>query len=117
MYLTRGIVDQDDKLHSMCGIFPVKARMEKKLASLGYRQVRLRRPGFFGPKDTVLRGHEFHYSTVDEMGGDIERLYMLEKGGAEGYCHKNTLGSYINLHFGFNPATVTALVDFVKGKK
>ena len=99
MYLTQGIIDHDEAFHAMAGIFPVQARMQQRRASLGYRELKLKEAGLFGSAGTVLRGHEFHYSTV------------TDNGTAEGYCYKNVLGGYMHLHFGFNPQSVTAFVD------
>jgi len=108
MYLTEGIVGDDAMALPMAGVFPVTARMQKKRASLGYREVRLEKDCFFGPSGAVLRGHEFHYSVIGEMPGHIERIYAVKSSGdrddtREGYRHKNVLGGYLHLHFGFNP--------------
>ncbi|MBU2537168.1 MAG: cobyrinate a,c-diamide synthase, partial [Proteobacteria bacterium] len=62
MYLTEGIAGDDVGVLPMAGVFPVTARMQKKRAGLGYREVRLKKDCFFGPASTLLRGHEFHYS-------------------------------------------------------
>lgn len=110
MYLTEGIVDLDQQFHSMAGIFPVSARMRKTRASLGYREIHLKEDGFFGQQGTVLRGHEFHYSSIDEMPAAIPRLYAVNNGTEEGYRYKNVLGGYMHLHFGFNPQAVVTFV-------
>jgi len=67
MYLSEGIAGDDLGVLPMAGVFPVTARMQKKRAGLGYREVRLEADCFFGPAGTLLRGHEFHYSVIDEM--------------------------------------------------
>ncbi|OGQ99396.1 MAG: cobyrinic acid a,c-diamide synthase [Deltaproteobacteria bacterium RIFOXYD12_FULL_55_16] len=108
MYLSEGIAGDDLGVLPMAGVFPVTARMQKKRASLGYREVRLERDCFFGPAGTVLRGHEFHYSVIGEMPAHIERIYAVNSsadsdGSREGYRHNNVLGGYLHLHFGFNP--------------
>ncbi len=103
MYLTQGIAGDDLGVLPMAGVFPVTARMQKKRASLGYREVRLARDCFFGPASTVLRGHEFHYSVIDAMPEHIERIYAVNDQDSEGYRYKNVLGGYLHLHFGFNP--------------
>ena len=108
MYLTQGIAGDDLGVLPMAGVFPVTARMQKKRASLGYREVRLARDCFFGPASTVLRGHEFHYSLIDAMPEHIERIYAVNSrvngdDRTEGYRYKNVLGGYLHLHFGFNP--------------
>jgi len=116
MYLSKGIAGDDGEVLPMAGVFPVTARMQKKRASLGYREVRLEQECFFGPAGTVLRGHEFHYSVIGEMPDHIERIYAVNSsvngdGSREGYCHKNVLGGYLHLHFGFNPQMA---VEFVR---
>lgn len=103
MYLSEGIVGEDVGVLPMAGVFPVTARMQKKRASLGYREVRLEEDCFFGPAGTVLRGHEFHYSVIDAMPAHIERIYAVNNDSREGYRYKNVLGGYLHLHFGFNP--------------
>ncbi len=111
MYLTRGIVDHDGQLHGMANVFPLQARMQNRRASLGYREIRLAEDGLFGPAGTVLRGHEFHYSSIDEQDHAVRKIYKVNNGTEEGYCHKNVLGGYMHLHFGSNPEAVNAMVQ------
>ena len=110
MYLTQGIITQDDQFHSMAGIFPVKSRVKKKLASLGYREIILKENCFLGPAGTLLRGHEFHYSAIDPMPSKISRTFAIDNDTEEGYRYKNTLGGYMHLHFGFYPQALFTLV-------
>jgi cobyrinic acid a,c-diamide synthase len=116
MYLTEGIADEDGGVLPMAGVFPVTARMQKKRASLGYREVRLEKGCFFGPAGTMLRGHEFHYSVIDAMPEQIERIYAVNNSSnsadsREGYRYNNVLGGYLHLHFGYNPQMA---VEFVR---
>ncbi len=113
MYLTQGITGHDGKFHAMADIFPVQARMQEHRASLGYREIRLKEACFFGPAGTVLRGHEFHYSRIDDMPAEITRVYGVNNGTEEGYRYKNVLGGYMHLHFGFSPQMATELVKFI----
>ncbi len=106
MYLTEGIVDHHGACHEMVGVFPVQARMAKRLRSLGYRQATLTADSLWGVKGDVLRGHEFHYSEIDEMPAEIARVYALQDGRVEGYQLGNTLGGYLHLHFGGTPGAV-----------
>jgi cobyrinic acid a,c-diamide synthase len=115
MYLSEGIAADDFGVLPMAGVFPVTARMRKKRASLGYREVRLEEDCFFGPAGTMLRGHEFHYSAIGEMPAHIARIYAVnsnaDNDSREGYRYKNVLGSYLHLHFGFNSGMA---VEFVR---
>jgi cobyrinic acid a,c-diamide synthase len=115
MYLTEGIFDTADRFWKMAGIFPVCARMGKKRAGLGYREVRMQDDSFFGPAGTIMRGHEFHYSIIDGMPAHIHRLYAVNNGSFEGYRYKNVLGGYIHLHFGFTPKAAAAFIKTCQG--
>lgn len=89
------------------GIFPVTTRMLPRRKALGYREIVMTRSTIIGRKGTVARGHEFHYSEMEEMPAAVERLYHVRKSGAdlgmEGYRINNCLASYVHLHFGSSP--------------
>lgn len=117
IYLTQGIatLDPAETIQPLAGIFPVVARMGEKRAALGYRQVELARDTLLGCQGALLRGHEFHYSTIDEMPDSVQRDFLVSRPGEpqrrEGYRHGNCLASYMHLHFGSSPGAVTALAD------
>lgn len=113
MYLTEGI-DNGEKFCSMAAVFPVKSRLGKRLSRLGYRQVTTTSSTIFGPPGFILRGHEFHYSDIEEMPPDIDRAYILPNGEREGYVIRNTLAGYYHLHFGSTPQAVCNLLDFCR---
>ena len=104
MYLTEGIRDFEDNFYPMAGVFPTRARMGKKRMRLGYREIFLSENSIVGQKGARLRGHEFHYSDIDPMPEDIERIYRVAHSrGIEtcgGYRYLNTLGSYVHLYLG-----------------
>ena len=115
MYLTEAILDREGREHPMAGVFPTRARMQSRLRSLGYRQPVLLNQGLLGAAGTMLYGHEFHYSAVDEMPRRVERVYRLADGSREGYLVGNTLGSYIHLHWGRTPAAAASLLAACRG--
>ena len=112
IYLTRGVIDQ--VLTPLVGIFPVATRMLPRRKALGYREVLLIGDSILGPAGTVARGHEFHYSEMEEMPHEVERLYQVRKNGtvigAEGFRYRNCLASYQHLHFGSCPEVAGAFV-------
>jgi cobyrinic acid a,c-diamide synthase len=93
MYLMRAIADLDGREWPMTGIFPTVARMQKRLAKLGYIEVETATGQF-------VRGHEFRYSAMDPMPDpmpkNMDRAYREP---AEGFRAGSVLGSYIHLHF------------------
>ncbi len=110
MYLGREILDLDGRSHPMTGCFPFATRMYPSLRSLGYREVALSADTLLGPAGTTLRGHEFHYSGLDETpaAGGWKTVYAVsDRLGRpktrEGYQVRRTLGSYVHLHFGSRP--------------
>ncbi len=111
MYLTEGIYD--DEFYPLVSIFPTRARMRTKRASLGYRQIKLKEQTPMGMAGEQCRGHEFHYSTIEEPHSSIRNVYSVDRGG-EGYLYKNCLASYIHLHFGYNPQFAENFVSCCK---
>ena len=96
MYLTQAIVDAESRTWPMAGVFPTSARMQTRLARLGYVQVENGdAEGWLAPGESA-RGHEFRYSTIDAMPQTIHRAY---RDPAEGYRVRSVLGSYVHLHF------------------
>jgi len=79
MYLCKEIklVDKgnDKSRYPMVGCFPFSAVMSEKMRSLGYRQITLKQDTIIGKQGDVLRGHEFHYSALEDES-------MYNKGGA-----------------------------------
>lgn len=114
MYLGRAIRDRAGKKFDMAGVFPWTSRMLPKRKALGYREAVLNESSPFG-KGTV-RGHEYHYSEITEPPSKIKRAYGLKdretgKDISEGYLYKNTLASYIHLHFASNPSFAKGFVE------
>jgi len=115
MFLMDGITDPDGRAFPMCGVFAMSAAMLPRFAALGYREVVTTGPGLLGPEWTMLRGHEFHYSSPTGADPDAAPLYRVrDRRGwtdqAEGFAKGNTLGSYIHLHLASNPDAAAAFV-------
>ncbi|WP_298271488.1 cobyrinate a,c-diamide synthase [Geobacter sp.] len=128
IYLTRGVespyphslspgergAEGGARGHEFVGIFPVATRMLPRRKALGYREVALAADGLLGPAGAIARGHEFHYSEMEEMPPEVERTFRLHRGGVdlgrEGYRYRNCLASYVHLHFGSNPGLAEAFV-------
>ena len=108
MDLTEAIVDVDGRRWPMAGLFPTSARMQKRLAKLGYVQVETQAGGPWLKSGEWARGHEFRYSTIDPMPATIQRVY---RDPAEGYRVRSVLGSYVHLHFRSCPAFATRFVE------
>ncbi len=129
MYLTEGICDFNNVFYSMVGIFPLKTKMTNGRVKLGYREVALKHDSILGKKGALLRGHEFHYSEIINSAearkcgsseAAPELIYSLKDGSGkslpdEGYRVRNTLGSYMHIHFGSNHSTAKNFIKFCMG--
>lgn len=113
IYLTQGVAEERES-HDFVGVFPVRTRMLPRRKALGYREVELLQDGVIGRRGSMARGHEFHYSEMEEMPAHVERIYRVTRKGVElgreGYRYKNCLASYIHLHFGSSPDIATSFV-------
>ncbi len=115
LYLCQGLSDQTGRFRELAGIFPVRATMRKRLASLGYREAAITGPCLFGSQGTLF-GHEFHYSEIEPMPASVARVFRLQDGREEGYRIGNTLGGYLHLHFGRTPEAVSHLIAHCTGE-
>jgi cobyrinic acid a,c-diamide synthase len=80
--------------------------MKDRLTALGYRKIRLSKTTLLGEKGLTARGHEFHYSFLEEerVTPHIHKVYeATDRSGKErsspGYLVNQCLGSYVHLHF------------------
>ena len=92
----------------MTGIFPTKARMQKRLATLGYNEVESNSEARWLLVLTIARGHAFRYSSIDPMPDRISRVYQSP---AEAYQVQSTVATYFHLHFLSSPAFAKAFVE------
>ena len=112
MYLLEELADLSGRVWPMCGALPGRAKMRERRGALGYREARTVAPGPFGPAGTLLRGHEFHYSTAE--AGDVAAtpafLLTASDGGArpDGQAVGNVLAGYFHAHLSSNPAAARA---------
>lgn len=117
MFLCRELsgMDIEDK-YPMTGCFDFSVSMSKRLRSLGYRQITLKKDTIIGKRGDLLRGHEFHYSSLENPESSGPDVYQVATRAGQdinlkGYEKNNTLGSYLHIHFGSNPDCAEHFVD------
>ncbi|MES2539295.1 MAG: cobyrinate a,c-diamide synthase [Pseudomonadota bacterium] len=64
MAMGEAIVDKDGVRHQMAGLLGLVTSYEKRKMHLGYRSATLAKAMPGHPVGSLLRGHEFHYSTI-----------------------------------------------------
>jgi cobyrinic acid a,c-diamide synthase len=70
MVLGRSLSDAAGVEHRMAGLLGVATSFAVRKMNLGYRDAVLVADGSLGPAGTRLRGHEFHYASIVDLGGD-----------------------------------------------
>lgn len=114
LYLCESITDFDKRLWSGTGIISAQVSMSKSLQGLGYVEARAVQDTILSRKGDILKGHEFHYSTLSSIN-DSHSAYRLnggkgKDGRLDGYAQDNMLASYVHLHLRSNPI---AAVNFL----
>jgi cobyrinic acid a,c-diamide synthase len=70
MVLGQSLEDAAGRTHAMTGLLGHSTSFAKRKLHLGYRSARLLSDGVLGRAGTTLRGHEFHYASLQSDGGD-----------------------------------------------
>jgi cobyrinic acid a,c-diamide synthase len=98
MYLGKALIDKEGRSFPMVNFLDMDTSMEKARLSLGYRTISI--------DNTVLAGHEFHYSTCIERSaitsiGDVFNSKGIRV-STPVYLKKNVIASYIHFYWAEN---------------
>lgn len=115
MYLASSIADFNGNEYPAAGLLPGRCRMEKKRAALGYITATALHDNILCSRGTSLRGHEFHYSTLEFLQ-QYNSAYRLTKWGEDparedGVVAGNILASYVHLHFAGCPGAAARFIN------
>ncbi|MDP1819923.1 MAG: cobyrinate a,c-diamide synthase [Acidimicrobiales bacterium] len=99
----------------LAGVVDTHAVMGDRV-TLGYQEATTRVDSPLGPAGTTLRGHEFHYSTV-EPPGDALLLTGRHGSSRAGFANERLLASYLHLHLGARPDIAEHLVRACSGRQ
>jgi cobyrinic acid a,c-diamide synthase len=116
MACAESIRDHAGAVWPMWGLVPARVVMEGRFAALGYVTVTADRDTPLGPAGTQVRGHEFHYSTL-EPTAPLPYATRLQRPGHEPRPDGVSVGSlftgYAHMHFGSNPEVARNLLRSV----
>jgi cobyrinic acid a,c-diamide synthase len=104
MYLTKTINDNRKKKqgkYTMVGVFDVETLMTNKI-TIGYTEA-LAEGEILGQIPHV-RGHEFHYSEIENIPSDSQFSFSMKRGRGitgrhDGLTYNGCIASYMHLHF------------------
>lgn len=116
MYLGEKLIDQNKNSFNMVGAIKGYSEMKKNLRRFGYCIGTAKVDNLITDKGQQICGHEFHSSdfiTTEESAFTIEKLSdgkVLDQWSG-GYYYKNTLASYLHIHFYNNLSIVCYLLS------
>jgi cobyrinic acid a,c-diamide synthase len=118
IYLSQQLTTTGGSSHIFAGVLPFSIEMTGKLVQFGYVTVELTSDCMLGQRGTILRGHSFHYSRIENQAA-TDTSYRVEyslskREEAEGYSIGNVLASYIHLHFRTAPHVARHFIELVR---
>jgi cobyrinic acid a,c-diamide synthase len=121
MYLARSI-HWRGRSARMVGVIPGDAVMHERPVGRGY--VHLEETGIvpWGGGGTLLRGHEFHHSTLENLDPTVAFAYRVRRGHGvdgvhDGVVVHNLLASYAHLRSTAGTRWAPRFVDFVRRER
>ena len=113
MYLGRSLTGFDDVAYPMAGLLPAVSAMSQSRLSLGYREVEACDDGPLLLAGQRVRGHEFHWSTLEQPPQDDESVYrVVNQGGRpDGFRSGSVRATYVHVHLGSAPGLASRFVD------
>ena len=125
IYLCRKVMARDKCDYDMVGLLPAATRMLDRRSVLGYVEVTLKADSLWGPKGSVLRGHEFHYSSLVSSPagiGDWQSVYAVKRRRngrtvEEGFQREKVLASYVHLHLASHPEAIRHFISCMQEER
>jgi cobyrinic acid a,c-diamide synthase len=117
MYLAEKLMWRG-KWFPMVGLLPLSINVSDKPKGHGYTVIEVCEDNNFFRKNTILKGHEFHYSYVEQINNNIKIrfIFKVKKGSGikenmDGISYKNILATYTHLHAMGYPEWVKGLMN------
>ena len=123
MYLSRSL-NWQDKTCEMVGALPADVRMHQRPVGRGYVELKVTKdaPWSVGSGTHVIRGHEFHYSSLENTPANLKFAYHVQRGHGvdgqhDGIVYRNVLASYTHLRSGAGSDWARGFVSFIRSCK
>jgi len=120
MYLCRSI-SWGNRSYEMVGVIPAKVQLSERPEGHGYVVAEVVRENPLFPVGVILRGHEFHHSSLLPLG-DLPCAYRIKRGKGmtgkrDGIVYRNLFASYIHLHALGTPEWAEGFVSLASKRK
>jgi len=122
MYLARGI-ERDGRHAEMVGAIPADVVMHERPVGRGYVNLRETGQGLWpappASEAALIRAHEFHYSSVENLAPGTRFAYAVERGYGidgrhDGIVRKNMLASFTHLRDVAGNRWAGRFVEFIR---
>ena len=113
MYLCQSIRNASGEELPMVGVIPRQSiiRSDRGRLVIGYREATALRDTLLTHRGEVVRGHEFHYSSLNAPFAQEDAAYAFTMHGqGEGFAHGNLLASYLHLSISGFPVVAQRFV-------
>ncbi|MDO9195349.1 cobyrinate a,c-diamide synthase [Rhodoferax sp.] len=124
MYLARTLRWKEN-VYEMVGALPADVVMHERPVGRGYMELQTTTdapwPAPAGAAPQTLRGHEFHYSSLEHLAPDLKFAYQVLRGHGvdgqrDGIVYRNVLASYAHLRNGAGTDWAPQFVAFVRAR-
>jgi cobyrinic acid a,c-diamide synthase len=99
--------------HAMCGVLPARAAMSGRL-TLGYRDAVATTATPWLQAGAVVRGHEFHYSSVEATDPQAQSAWRVSARTferTEGIVSRGVQAGYLHVHWAAHPEVAQAFAQ------
>ena len=119
MYLARSI-EWNGRRAEMAGALPADIVVHARPVGRGYVHLRETGEGLWPAQPALIRAHEFHYSSVENLAPGARFAYRVERGHGidgrhDGLVHRNLLASYAHLRDVADHHWARRFVEFARG--
>lgn len=119
MYLGKNIISDTGNCIQMAGVFQYQSMMKNAKLTLGYREIESQVHSPILSKQQLTKGHEFHWSYLDNKHNESESLYKVlnQSDRIEGFHINKTYASYIHIHLASHPQLARNFIEFCNSKE
>ncbi|MCH8225543.1 MAG: cobyrinate a,c-diamide synthase [Chloroflexi bacterium] len=113
MYLGQSLRDLEGVEYPMLGLIPAVSAMSNRRLTMGYRELESRTDSPVLRRGQRVRGHEFHWSTLEQPPDPDQSVYrVLDQGDrADGFQVGSIWASYVHIHLASDPSLARRFVD------
>lgn len=112
LYLQKELEGADGTVYPMVGVFSGRGYRKDRLSRFGYMQAKAQRAGVYGPKDILLKGHEFHYWDCTDNGDGFEACKPVGGRPYTAIQYTDTIAAgFPHLYYYSNPEAVYSFLE------